>query len=376
MDFSFSEEQDDISGLARRILQDKLPEEKMREVEAGVDRFDPETWRALGEAGLLGIGLPESAGGGGYGIIEQSLVLKEVGRTVAPVPVWASTVLGAMPIAEFGTAEQQQAFAAKAATGELILSAALVEPLVRDPLAPATVAKSDGDGFRLTGTKTCVPAGMLAGAVLVPAAVEGGGIGVFIVDTDVAGLTRTRQEITNKDAEAYLELDGVTVGADRLLGTVEQGAEILRWIVERATVGLCAMQLGVCEKALELTAEYSKTRVQFDRPIATFQAVGQRLADAYIDVEGIRLTWQQAAWLLSEGVPATTEVETAKFWAAEGGHRVAHAAVHVHGGVGIDVDYPLHRYFIAAKWVEFNLGGASDQLHRIGKTLATTRVTA
>jgi acyl-CoA dehydrogenase len=374
MDFSFSEEQDDISGLARRILTDKLPEEKMREVEAGVDRFDSDLWKALADAGMLGIGLPESVGGGGYGILEQSLVLKEVGRTVAPVPVWASTVLGAMPIAEFGTPDQQQAFAAKAASGELILTAALVEPLQRDPLTPTTAAKSDGDGYRLTGTKTCVPAGMLAGAVLVPAAIEGGGIGVFIVDIDAPGLTRTRQEISNKDAEAYLELDGVTVGSDRLLGSVEQGAEILRWIVERGTVGLCAQQLGVCEKALEMTAEYSKTRVQFDRPIATFQAVGQRLADAYIDVEGLRLTWQQAAWRLAEGLPSTTEVETAKFWAAETGHRVAHAAVHVHGGVGIDVDYPLHRYFIAAKWIEFNLGGASDQLHRIGKTLAAEPV--
>jgi alkylation response protein AidB-like acyl-CoA dehydrogenase len=122
-----------------------------------------------------------------------------------------------------------------------------------------------------------------------------------------------------------------------------------------------------------MTAEYSKERVQFDVPIATFQAVGHRLADAYIDVEGLRLTLWQAVWCLEEGRPAATEVEVAKFWAADAAHRVGHAAVHVHGGTGIDNDYPLHRYFIAAKAIEFALGGATDQLLRIGATMASAR---
>jgi alkylation response protein AidB-like acyl-CoA dehydrogenase len=126
----------------------------------------------------------------------------------------------------------------------------------------------------------------------------------------------------------------------------------------------------VCERAVELTAEYSKIRVQFERPIATFQAVGQRLADAYIDAEGIRLTLWQAAWRLSEDLPADTEIDTAKFWASDAGHRIAHTAVHIHGGVGIDLDYPLHRYFIAAKHTEFSLGTATDHLRSIGATLA------
>ena len=138
----------------------------------------------------------------------------------------------------------------------------------------------------------------------------------------------------------------------------------------RATVGLCAQQLGVVERALELTAEYARSRIQFGRPIGSFQAVAQRLADAYIDVEAVRLTMWQAAWRLVSGLPCETEIATAKFWAAEAGHRVAHTAVHVHGGAGIDLDGPVHRYFTAAMRGEFTLGGATAQLRRIGAALA------
>jgi alkylation response protein AidB-like acyl-CoA dehydrogenase len=155
--------------------------------------------------------------------------------------------------------------------------------------------------------------------------------------------------------------------------------DVAGWLADRATVGLCALQAGVTERALELTAQYARNRQQFGRPIGSFQAVTQRLADAYVDVEAVRLTMWQAAWRLSSGSAgsggsagsaAEAEVATAKFWAAEAGHRVAHTAVHVHGGIGIDVTYPVHRYFTAAKHHEFALGGATAQLLRIGDVLA------
>jgi alkylation response protein AidB-like acyl-CoA dehydrogenase len=174
--------------------------------------------------------------------------------------------------------------------------------------------------------------------------------------------------VVDGDSEAMLDLAGVTLPADRLLA----GDDVAGWLVDRATVGLCALQLGVVERALEMTAEYARTRVQFGRPIGEFQAVAQRLADAYIDVEGIRLTMWQAAWRLAAGLPCEAELGAAKFWAADGGHRVAHTAVHVHGGVGIDVDYPLHRYFVAAKHCEFALGAATVHLRRIGAALTST----
>jgi alkylation response protein AidB-like acyl-CoA dehydrogenase len=185
-----------------------------------------------------------------------------------------------------------------------------------------------------------------------------------------------RQQVTDGDSAGRLVLAGVALPDDRVLGGrvlgggPAAGAQITDWLVSRGTVGLCALQLGVLERALELTAEYARSRVQFGRPIGSFQAVAQRLADGYIDVEAVRLTMWQAAWRLSAGLPADTAVATAKFWAADAGHRVAHTAVHVHGGVGIDTAYPLHRYFSAAKHNEFVLGGATAQLRRIGAALA------
>jgi hypothetical protein len=153
-------------------------------------------------------------------------------------------------------------------------------------------------------------------------------------------------------------------------GAGASGGDLVEWLRTTATIGRCALQLGVLEQALAMTAEHARTRVQFDRPIATFQAVAQRLADAYVDVEAVRLTLWQAAWRVAEGLPAGAEVATAKFWAADAGHRVAHTAVHIHGGMGIDMDHPLHRYFLAAKRNEFELGGATAQLLRLGALLA------
>ena len=174
--------------------------------------------------------------------------------------------------------------------------------------------------------------------------------------------------VVDGDTEASVELASVRVDDAALLG----GAEVLPWLLARATIGLCALQLGVLERALELTAAYAREREQFGRPIGSFQAVAQRLADAYIDVEAVRLTTWEAAWRLSESLPASAELATAKFWAADAGHRVAHTAIHVHGGTGIDMDGEVHRYFVAAKRAEFTLGGATAQLRRLGAELAAT----
>lgn len=368
MDFGRTDTQDQVAALAERILTDKVTVDRLRAVEDDGDRFDRDTWAALADAGLLGIALPADLGGSGLGIIEQCLVLEQVGRTVAPVPVLASCVLGALPIATFGADAPRQRWVPAAVEGRAVLTAALVEPANRWPERPTTTAAVDGDGWRLTGVKTCVPAGTVADAVLVPAALPDGDVAVFVVEAGAAGLTVEAQRVTNRDREAQLTLDGVAVGRADLLG----GADVLTWIIERATVGLCAQAAGVVGRALEMTAAYTKERVQFDRPIATFQAVGQRAADAYIDVEATRLVLWQAAWRLSVGLPAATEVQVAKYWASEAAHRVGHTAVHLHGGTGVDLDHPIHRYLIAARELELTLGGATDQLLRIGASFAET----
>src|SRR5208282_4837804 len=248
-----------------------------------------------------------------------------------------------------------------------VLTAALAEEDGDDPRAPSATAVRTAGRWVLSGVKTAVPAAPRADLFLVPAATPDG-VTVFLVSPSDAGVSVEPQRLTDFAEAGRVVLDGVTLDDDRVLGP---GPEVVTdWLVSRGTVGLCALQAGVLERALELTAEYARNRVQFGRPIGSFQAVTQRLADAYIDVEAVRLTMWQAAWRLAAGLPGTTEVATAKFWAADAGHRVAHTAVHVHGGVGIDTGYPLHRYFVAAKRAEFELGGATAQLRRIGAALA------
>jgi 3-oxocholest-4-en-26-oyl-CoA dehydrogenase beta subunit len=245
---------------------------------------------------------------------------------------------------------------------------------------PATTATAEADGaWVLSGTKACVPAAFVADAILVPATcrtADGAttGPGVFIVERDTEGIVLTRQTTTTGRPEAIVELNGVRVGADRFVGEGGDGAAVIDCITEFATTALCIEEAGVCASALDLTAEYTKTRVQFEKPIATFQAVGQRAADAYVDTEAIRLTAWQAAARLAAGLPAASEVAIAKYWAAEGGQRVVHAATHLHGGVGVDRDYPLHRFFLLTRQIELTLGGANESLRRLGRILAVEPV--
>jgi len=364
MDLSYTADQESLRALARRVLADHATPRRIAEVEASEERIDRTLWAALARAGLLGLSVPEEQGGSGLGIVDLCILLEEVGRAVAPVPVHATLVLGALPIAEFGSPEQRRRLLPGVVSGELLLSGALAEPRNPDPLAPVTRAIADGDSWRLDGVKLAVPAAPLSAAIVVPAAIDGGGAGLFLADPQGQGVTLEPQEMTNRELDHLVRLDGAC--GDPLGG----GSDALAWLVRRATVGLCAMQVGVTERALRMTAEYTSTREQFGRPLSAFQAVSQRAADAYVDVEGIRLTTLAAAWRLAEGLDADDSIAIAKFWAAEGGQRVVHAAQHLHGGVGVDVSYPLHRSFLWAKQLELSLGGGTEQLLRLGAMIA------
>jgi alkylation response protein AidB-like acyl-CoA dehydrogenase len=370
MDFAYSEDQQSLRELARKILEDRATHERLKQVEATKDRVDHELWAELAKANLLGVAIPEACGGMGMGFLELCILLEEVGRTVAPVPAWPTLVLGALPLAKFGSAEQQRRLLAPVVAGELLLSAALLEPGSDDLARPSTTARRDGAVYRLDGTKLCVSVGHLARRILVPARTEGGSVGVFLLDPQTPGVTLELQHATNHEPQAKLTLAGATVASSDLLGDPNSGAALVRWLEQHATAALCAIQVGVSERALRITARYTTGREQFGRAIATFQAVGQRAADAYIDLEAIRLTTQQAVWRLAEGLPAEDAVAVAKFWAAEGGHAVGYAAQHLHGGIGVDIDYPIHRYYMWSKQIELTLGCASRQLEQLGLRLA------
>jgi alkylation response protein AidB-like acyl-CoA dehydrogenase len=374
MDFLLNASDLELAALTRSILAGGRRSGELAGAAASAAGVDEGRWADLAKAGVLSAGLPESLDGAGAGLLAQCAVLTEIGRAIAPVPYLEAIVLGAGAVARFGTPEQQRRWAEPAGRGELLLTAALTEPDGDDPAQPTTTAALTAAGWLLSGVKTMVGAAPEADWLLVPAATADGSA-VFLVRAGAPGVTVQRQQVTGGLSTGGLStgqlvLADAAVPADQVLGSGPDGQRAAAWLAAHGTVGLCAVQLGVLERALEMTAEYTQSRVQFGRPIGTFQAVRQRLADAYTDVEAVRLTMWQAAWQLAEGLPASTAIATAKFWAADAGHRVAHTAVHLHGGVGIDVSYPLHRYFTAAKRGEFALGGATTQLRHIGAALA------
>jgi alkylation response protein AidB-like acyl-CoA dehydrogenase len=363
MDFSTTEAAQDLSGLVGTIVDTVCTPEHQRELDGLDERFDRTLWRKLIDADIASAAAPESLGGGGFGVAEQTAVCTALGRQLAAVPYLESVVLGAGALARFGSPELAQAWGPAAVAGEQILTVALDGEMGQGPVQAAAA----GAGYRLTGTRTQVGYAPVADAFLVPAD-TGSGAAVFLVAADDPGVSVTALQTTGCGSVGRLELAGVEVEGTRVVG----GEDALGWVSALGTLGRSAFQLGVLERGLELAAEYAREREQFDRPIGSFQAVAQRLADGYIDIKGLRLTLTQATWRLAEDLAAGTEVATAAFWAAEAGHRVAHTIVHVHGGVGIDVDHPVHRYFLAAKQTEFALGGATGALLAIGRELADT----
>jgi alkylation response protein AidB-like acyl-CoA dehydrogenase len=307
MNWDLSEEQQAIRDAAAQVL--------------GGERA---TWGELAKADLLGLCLPEADGGSGHGIFELGLILEEQGKAGVHLPI-LPTVLTAMAIATFGSDEQKQKWLPGVIAGDTVLTAVLDEHLTYAPYAEQADAVLVGDQL--------LPSSALKIESLQTTSGEPQGLVTASADGDALPVDAT-------------------------------------WLAERWMAGLCMLQAGLCQKALTLTAEYTTGREQFGKPVATFQAVAQRAADAYIDTEGVRLSAYHATWRLAEGLPAANEVAVAKFWAADGGTRVMLAAQHLHGGIGVDTDYPLHTFTTWTKQIELTLGSATPSLVRLGKAIA------
>lgn len=372
MDFSLSEEQREIQQAIRKILGDLVTDERHKALEREGSSFDRTAFDALAEAGMLGLAIPEAYDGAGLGLLESILLLQETGRKVARIPALESAYLAASILAEFGSEEQKAAYLPKMASGELILTAALAEVGVQDPKRPKTRAEVRDGGWALSGEFTNVPFVEEAMRVLVPARL-GDGAALFLVDPKAEGVTLLPQRGTNGAALSLLRLDNVRVEMAARVATEpangEAGSVVVSRYIDLAMVGMCALEYGIADEALRMTAGYASERKQFHVPIGAFQAVKQRLGDAYIDCQAMEVSLLRAAFLLSQGRDATREIFAAKYWAALGGARVLAAAQHIHGGMGFDRDYPLHRYFLQSKHLELSLGGASASLARLGEAL-------
>jgi len=223
----------------------------------------------------------------------------------------------------------------------------------------------------LHGERMCVPYAHVADAVLSPARVRGtDALVLVLIDPSSAGTTHEQAEATDRQLLTHLALDGTRIDPAGVVAGPDRGAEAVTWVHQRAVAGLAALQLGVAEEALALAAAYTSARYQFGKPLSSFQSTSARAADAYIDTQAMAVTLWQAAWRLDHGADAGTAVDVAKWWAAEAGQRVVHATQHLHGGLGADVSYPVHRYFLAGKQLEDTLGGGSAHLARIAAGLA------
>jgi 3-oxocholest-4-en-26-oyl-CoA dehydrogenase beta subunit len=370
MDFAFTDEQLAVFEAASGLLSGLVTPERVMAVELSADAVDRDLWRALAEADLLGLGVPSAQAGAGYGLQELCLLLQAQGNVVAPVPLWATLVLGALPLARFGTEAQKEHWLPRVVAGEAMLTAALTGTAASVTGLPPVIASPEGQGWVLNGTELAVPQAHVAAAVIVPARTVEGDVVLALVDPASPGVSLERTVTTNREIHPHLYLADVAVSADDVLAGPDKGRAALDTLMVAATTALCALQVGVCEAALRQTAEYLNTRHQFGRPLSTFQGTMLRAADAAIDIEAMRVTLLNAAWLFDTGRDASDAATVAKWQASERGQRTVFATQHLHGGMGADITYPIHRYFLWGKQIELLLGGPSKQLSRLGAQIA------
>ncbi|MFC9788239.1 acyl-CoA dehydrogenase family protein [Rhodococcus sp. NPDC127528] len=348
MDFSLDQTQETVAEIVVGLLA-REPSDP-----ADTSGFNPALWEAMAKADLLSLAVPERLGGAGLGLPEVLPLLTEVGRGAAPVPALATLGFGLLPILALGSDEQQDALLAEVATGR-ILTAGLSEPGAAFPAAPSTTAVADGDDVLVNGLKVAVPFADVAYRILVPT-----DAGVVLVAPDAPGVSLSRISSSSGSPEFSVRLDNVRVPAAEVLG----GDNAVLYQIAQAAIGAYAD--GLLAGATTLTAEHLRTREQFGKPLATFQAVAQQIADVYVTSRTLHVSALASGWRVSEGLDADDDLEVLSYWIAAEVPAAMRTLHHLHGGLGVDVTYPMHRYFSIAKDLARLVGGASSRLDLVG----------
>jgi len=368
MDFTVSEELQSVQQLAQQILGDFTEVDKLKVLEQQDEVFDSALWQALAKAGLLGLDIAESQGGMDLGFYSLTTLCEEVGRTVAPIPVIPVLVSAASTLRRFASDAQKDQWLTGIASGATLISAALEEYNNDDPATPGCTAQKMEGGYSISGTKICVSQATSAARVLVSAK-AGDRLVVALVDPRAAGVTLNPQRVTSGETRHELVMNKVQVPTEDIVATGRDALAAMQWALQATRTALAAMALGVCDKMMRMTGQYTSEREQFGRAIATFQAVSHRVADCYIDVECLRLVTQQAASLIDQGRPAENAVLMAKIWCGDVAHRVSQASQHCHGGTGVDRDYPLFRYCQWARQIELTAGSSAQLTGELGQAI-------
>jgi len=362
MDLGLTEIQQMLKNSAREFLTQECPLTLVREMEEDAQGYTDELWRQLVSLGWTGVVFPEQYGGTGGEFVDLAVLLEEMGRSLVPGPFFSTVVLGGLTVLDAGSDAQKQDILPRICAGTLKMTLALTESSATfEPWGVETVASPHGSGYRLDGTKLFVPDAQAAGLLLVAARTDAGGnseqgITLFLVPADQAGITVNQLNTIASDRQCEVSFSQVEVPAEAVLGQVGQGWPIIQRCLERAIAGKCVEMLGGADAVLEMTVEYAKQRTQFGRPIGTFQAVQHHCANMATDVEGSRQIAYQAAWRVSEGLPAQKEVAMAKAWVSGAYQRVCSTAHQCHGAIGFTKEHNLQLYTRRAKVQELSYG--------------------
>ena len=359
MDFSLGETQQAVieaavGVLGQRQLQSQPPTPD--------DGFDRALWKELGQAGLLGLAVPEWLGGGGLGVLETAVLLTEIGRRAAPVPALATLMMGVVPVTRWAGRGLQGHLLSGVAAGDFLLTAAVREPSEPMPPVPVTTA-SEREGT-VSGVKIGVPYAAVANRILVPATLREGGTAIMVIDPAADGVTITRTPSSTGAPEYTLRLDEVV--ANTILGTNRADNRAVADLYQCTLAGACCLADGALAAALALTTEHVAARQQFGRPLATFQAVAQHIANVSIASRTLHLAALSSCWRLDTGRDAGPDLDVAAYWLADQAPTALRTCHHLHGGTGMDVSYPLYRYSALVKDLVRLVGGADYRLGLLG----------
>ena len=364
MDFSFSEDQGAIRDLAKQILSDQATETRLNQLKAEGEGFDKNLWYQFAESGLLGMAIPESSGGSGFGLTELCLMLEEQGRYVAPMPLLPSLVLAALPIARFGSKEQQEKYLKPLACGEHILTAAFAEQSMPEAIRSEATVSTNGDSLLLNGSRECVPYAGEARAILMPATDESGKTVLLLVDAQAAGVELTPQNSTHGEPLYTVHMADVAVRPQDVLVDAESGEKALEWIIARGQVAAAATMVGVTEEALRRTAEYTTERKQFGKVIGSFQGLQHRAADLFAELELCKAIVLKGLRAVDAGDDLSGLASAVKAKLAQISQRATNEGVQMHGGIGMTDEYDIGFFIKRARVLEHTLGDFHYHLDR------------
>jgi len=376
MDFGLSEEQEMLKTSARDFLQKECPKKLVRQLDESDEGYSPELWRKMAELGWMGLPFPEKYGGGGGSFLDLVVLLEAMGYNVVPGPFFSTVVLGGMTILAAGNEGQKKGLLSEVANGKLILSLALTEPSVKydDASSVKTTAIARDGKYVINGTKLFVQDANVADYILCVAKTKAtgkpeNGVTIFLVDSKAPGIKYTLLKTLARDKQCEVVFDNVSVSQENIVGGLNRGWQIIQDILQKAVVAKCAEMVGGAQAALDMAVAYAKERVQFNRPIGSFQAIQHYCANMVSDVDGSRFVTYKAAWKVSEGLPATMDVAIAKAWTGAAYSRVTLLAHQIFGAVGFTMDHDMHLYYRRAKAGEIMFGDGAFQRAIVAREL-------